>query len=130
MTASVQEPVSHVSYLPPDVLARLRAALEGQLQARVVETAEHDARAELLTGQTDVDSRLERELAKAGAARAREVIAEIEHALARIALGTYGTCEACGTPVASERLEAIPHARHCVACSGALLFEPVICTGP
>jgi RNA polymerase-binding transcription factor len=118
MTASVHEPVSHVSRLSAGVLARLRAALEEELQVKMAESVEHDARAELLTGHTDVDSRLERELAEAGASRAREAIVEIQDALARISLGTYGLCEACGAPVAPERLEAIPHARHCVGCSG------------
>ena len=118
MTASVHEPVSHVSPLSVGVLARLRAALEEELEVKMAESAEHDARVELLTGHTDVDSRLERELAEAGGSRAREAIGEIQDALARISLGTYGWCEACGAPVAPERLEAIPHARHCVGCSG------------
>lgn len=118
MTASVHERVSHVSPLSAGVLARLRAALEEELQVKMAESAEHDARAALLTGHTDVDSRLERELAEAGASRAREAIVEIQDARARISLGTYGLCEACDAPVAPERLEAIPHARHCVGCSG------------
>ncbi len=118
MTASVHGTVSHLSPLPAGVLSRLQAALEEELHAKVAESAELDARAELLTGQTDVDSRLERELAEAGASRAREAIVEIQDALARISLGTYGLCEVCGAPVARERLEAIPRARHCVECSG------------
>ena len=118
MTASVHEPVSHVSPLAADVRARLRVVLQEELQVKVAESAELDARAELLTGHTDVDSRLERELAEAGASRAREAIVEIQDALARIGLGTYGLCEVCGAPVAPERLEVIPHARHCVSCSG------------
>lgn len=118
MTASVQEPLSYVSPLSSAVVARLRAALEEQLQAKAAESAEHDALVELLRGHTDVDSRLERELAVAGATRAREAILEIQDALARTSIGTYGLCEACGAPVAPERLEAIPHARHCVGCSG------------
>ncbi|HEX2191633.1 MAG TPA: TraR/DksA C4-type zinc finger protein, partial [Acidimicrobiales bacterium] len=104
-------------HLPVGVLDGLRAALLGELRAKAAERAEHDARATLLTGQTDPDSLLERELAQMGAGRAQEAIAEIEHALTRINLGTYGSCEACAVPVAPERLEAIPHARYCVACS-------------
>ena len=50
------------------------------------------------------------------AARAREAIEDIEHALDRLRDGTYGTCEACGAPLPFERLEAIPQARLCVAC--------------
>jgi len=43
-------------------------------------------------------------------------LAEIEAALERVARATYGTCEACGLPIAPARLEARPTARTCVAC--------------
>ena len=38
----------------------------------------------------------------------------VEHALERIAKGGYGTCEACGKPIAEARLEARPAARYCI----------------
>ena len=46
-------------------------------------------------------------------------MAEIEHALARLDDGSYGTCEACGKPIGDERLEAVPTARYCVEDQGA-----------
>ena len=39
-----------------------------------------------------------------------------EHAMQRIAAGTYGRCERCDGAIARDRLEAIPHARLCVTC--------------
>ncbi len=39
---------------------------------------------------------------------------DIDHALARLEDGTYGTCEACGKPIGDARLEAVPTARFCV----------------
>ncbi|MHB8671284.1 MAG: TraR/DksA C4-type zinc finger protein [Acidimicrobiales bacterium] len=39
---------------------------------------------------------------------------DVEHALARLDDGTYGTCEACGEPIGDERLQAMPAARFCV----------------
>ena len=46
---------------------------------------------------------------------------EIERALAKIALGTYGICEGCGKPIVRDRLKALPQAALCVACkSGGL----------
>ena len=45
-----------------------------------------------------------------------ENLGDVEHALARIDAGTYGTCERCGEPIVPERLEAIPWARLCIAC--------------
>ncbi len=53
----------------------------------------------------------------AGIAAARE-LCEIDAALARIADGTYGTCEACGGAIGRDRLRALPEVRRCLACSG------------
>jgi RNA polymerase-binding protein DksA len=41
-------------------------------------------------------------------------IADVERALARLDDGTYGTCQACGSPIGDERLEAVPATRFCV----------------
>ena len=41
-------------------------------------------------------------------------LADIDHATARLGNGEYGTCEACGRPIAKARLEARPAARFCV----------------
>jgi DnaK suppressor protein len=43
---------------------------------------------------------------------------EVDAALARLSAGTYGVCEACGGPIAAERLDALPVTRRCVACAG------------
>ena len=118
MAASVHLSVpSHLGAQGARQLDGVRAALLADLHSKAAEVAEHDARARALTGQTDTDSLLERELAEAGASRAQEAIGEIESALARIESGNYGLCEACGERVAPERLEAIPHVRYCVTCS-------------
>ena len=102
--------------LPTDTLDRLRGRLVAESTLRSTQCAAHDTAARQLRDNTDADSILERELAEAGAQRARDALAEIEHALARMRAGTYGRCEACGAPVPVERLEAIPSARFCVAC--------------
>ena len=67
--------------------------------------------------QGATDSFLERDLADASAVRAQEDVAEIAAALARIDAGTYGSCETCGSADQPQRLEVIPEARLCVACS-------------
>ena len=46
----------------------------------------------------------------------RRTLEQITGALNRIAEGTYGRCDKCGTPIPAERLEALPHARFCVPC--------------
>ena len=45
---------------------------------------------------------------------AKQTLDEIDGALARIDDGTYGTCELCGKPIATERLRALPWARLCI----------------
>jgi RNA polymerase-binding transcription factor DksA len=44
-------------------------------------------------------------------------IEQIRFALERIESGSYGTCTACGRPIATERLVAVPSAITCVACA-------------
>ena len=60
----------------------------------------------------------ERQHVAALADQARERMAEIDVALARLADGTYGSCEQCGQPIGAERLAARPATRLCVTCAG------------
>ena len=46
----------------------------------------------------------------------RSNLHDVDRALAKIAAGTYGTCERCGDPIAEERLDAIPWALLCIDC--------------
>jgi DnaK suppressor protein len=41
-------------------------------------------------------------------------LADVEHATARLASGTYGICEACGEPIGTDRLAARPASRFCI----------------
>jgi RNA polymerase-binding transcription factor DksA len=103
--------------LDDDVLRGLRAVLVAERATQMTLAEGNEATARELTGQRDVDSILEREIAEASAARARDAIADIDDALAEMASGTYGRCESCGAPIRPERLEVIPYARSCVTCS-------------
>jgi DnaK suppressor protein len=44
-------------------------------------------------------------------------VAQIDRALEKLGDGTYGVCDACGTEIPEERLEAIPATSMCVQCS-------------
>ena len=59
----------------------------------------------------------ERQHVAALAQAAREHLADIDAALARLADGSYGTCQTCGQPISAERLAARPAARTCIACT-------------
>ena len=118
MTTCQQAALADVSHLSREGVARLRVLLVAESASQAVQCAQHEALVGQLRGLSDVDSVVERELAEAGAARARGAIADIEHALDRLDAGSYGACEECGAPIPLERLEAIPAARFCVACPG------------
>ncbi|HET9346191.1 MAG TPA: TraR/DksA C4-type zinc finger protein [Candidatus Limnocylindrales bacterium] len=48
--------------------------------------------------------------------RNQQHLEQVEAALARLDVGTYGACANCGRPIAPERLEAIPWAAFCIDC--------------
>jgi len=49
----------------------------------------------------------------------RRLLGEIDAARARLAAGTFGTCEQCGQAIPRARLRAVPAARLCVVCERA-----------
>ena len=120
MSASLQLSPIRQSHLSEERLAELHGLLVAETASQASRGAQHEALIAQVRDLTDADSDLERELAEAGAARAAEAIADVEHALARIEDGTYGWCESCGNAMPFERLEAIPWARLCVTCPGRL----------
>jgi len=84
----------------------LRAGNERYVQiAGQVHDVEDESLADLL-----VDVNL------AEASRDIQEIRDIEDALRRIALGTYGTCVRCKRPIEGRRLEAFPTASRCTQC--------------
>jgi RNA polymerase-binding transcription factor len=48
-----------------------------------------------------------------------ETLTEIEHALEKFDVGTYGVCENCGAEIPEARIEAKPAARLCINCASA-----------
>lgn len=48
--------------------------------------------------------------------RERKLLHKIDKALARLASGDYGYCEACGAEIGLRRLEARPTAELCIDC--------------
>jgi DnaK suppressor protein len=60
----------------------------------------------------------EREKAAAFATKEGRYLYRLEGALRRLYADPkdFGTCHTCGKAVAFERLDALPHARYCIAC--------------
>jgi DnaK suppressor protein len=106
------------------------AELRSELEADVVHLNKeiHDAEQEIVgllrdggdgagNDQADVGSTtLERDHEMSLANNARDMLEQIERALARIDDGTYGICESCGNAVGKGRLQAFPRATLCVSC--------------
>ena len=49
----------------------------------------------------------------------QQELKDIDAALARLDVGTYGVCVHCGQPIPLDRLRARPTATMCVACASA-----------
>jgi DnaK suppressor protein len=106
------------------------AELRGELEADVVHLKKeiHDAEQEIVgllrdggdgagNDQADVGSTtLERDHEMSLANNARDMLDQIERALARIENGSYGICESCGNAIGKGRLQAFPRATLCVSC--------------
>jgi DnaK suppressor protein len=65
-------------------------------------------------GTTEAVSRL----TDVGAGEKLELMAgRVDRALAKIADGSYGICDACGTPILPARLRAAPESVVCIECA-------------
>jgi DnaK suppressor protein len=118
----------------PEFLAEQRVLLHEERASYTKQAEELKAQADSLAlehepGDVQFDeeggeggtSNVDRELDLVLSGQARAAIAEIDRALGKIDLGTYGVCEQCGRDIPPARLQALPYAALCVACkSGGL----------
>jgi len=115
-----------IDLLLPEQKATLRAALRHRLEALLAEVRDDllksdDDRTALLADRVrDVGDEsladLVVDLDLADTDRDLEELKDVEAALTRLALGTFGTCVQCGGPIAIERLTAYPTAKRCLPC--------------
>lgn len=96
-------------------------ARERELQARAAElTAAPDATGGISFGKRVGDGTsiaVERLTQVAAHQQLLLQIEEVERALAKLDEGTYGACDACGSPIPEGRLEIHPWAVLCVPCA-------------
>ena len=96
-----------------------RALLEARWRARLQEVTELS----LAYHATDPDGgapgsarhAAQRLLRRAVAAR--QGLADVEEALGRLAAGSFGYCEQCGSPVPARLLASVPETRYCPRCT-------------
>ena len=107
----------------PTATADAQAQLEAErdsLRAQLAELGFADGGSGLEYDGNFADSSqvtAERGEAEALAHTLQDTLSDVERALAKIADGTYGTCENCGKQIAGPRLEAMPAARLCIDCA-------------
>jgi DnaK suppressor protein len=98
-----------------DALGQAREQLEGQLHELGV-----DGEASIVDDNFADSAAVSAEHGEqqALAARLREQLDDVEHALTRLDEGTYGVCEVCGNPISEARLEIMPATRFCIEHAG------------
>lgn len=102
--------------LSSEALVQIRSLLICEIAEQAEQLADSRLTSQQLSGLSDVDSIVQRDAADASAVRSENALAEAQAALARLDAGHFGMCEGCGDAIDPARLEAVPHARRCVAC--------------
>ena len=100
---------------------RWRAQLEARWQTYVREVTElslayHVAAAAVPGGTGDGAGQPEIAALLRRAVEARRKLADVEEALGRLAAGSFGSCEQCGSAIPAGLLTATPEIRYCPRC--------------
>ena len=100
---------------------RWRALLEARWQTYVREVTElslayHVAAAAVPDGTGDGAGQPEIAALLRRAVEARRKLADVEEALGRLATGSFGSCEQCGSAIPAGLLTATPEIRYCPRC--------------
>ncbi len=99
------------------VVDSMAGVAEGTLRSR----AEGSEASAFGMHQADAGSdAYDRDFALSLLSQEQDALYEIDEALKRVELGTYGKCEMSGKPIPRARLEAIPFARFTVECQSQL----------
>lgn len=90
-----------------------RQELQEQRQFRLDQLTKLAYDADTITDEalTEVNTALKR--------AAASVLGEIDAALFRLAIGTFGSCQRCATALTEDRLHALPMAALCLRCEYA-----------
>jgi RNA polymerase-binding transcription factor DksA len=90
-----------------------RQELQEQRQFRLDQLTKLAYEAETITNEAlaEVNAALKR--------AATSVLSEIDAALFRLAIGSFGTCQRCAGPLTVDRLHALPMAALCLRCEYA-----------
>ena len=108
--------------------ATLKAELERERERLLAEIAEYEREGQETLSDVSGENNYRDHMADQGSAtfareldmsledQARQSLADLESALARMEAGTYGICTRCGADIPAERLQAVPSAQLCITC--------------
>ena len=94
--------------------AKRKEVMEGVSRAREMGSVETESGAPDIADRAT--SAFQREFSFSLSENEGKMLRMIEEALARLDNGRFGMCVHCEQPIERQRLEAVPWARHCIAC--------------
>ncbi len=101
-----------------DKLVRLRERITGQINFLATDNLsrrQKDSEVDFRSDEQGTDN-FDRDFALNRVSLEQDIVFEIDEALNRIKIGTYGACESCGKPVEKARIVALPYSRMCIRC--------------
>lgn len=93
-----------------------RRAREQDRAAILVETSAEQCEQDMLAAQRD--------MAVQSLDRNARLLRDVRAAQERIRRGSYGLCLECDEEISERRLQAVPQARHCLACQERMDRQP------
>jgi DnaK suppressor protein len=108
--------------------ATLKAQLESERERLLAEIAEYEREGQETLSDVSGENNYRDHMADQGSAtfareldmsledQARQSLADVDSALARMDEGIYGICTRCGAAIPAERLQAVPSAQLCITC--------------
>jgi len=100
-----------------DLLTQLRREVSGDISDLEADAFSTDGDRLSVDNPADIGSEsFAQEFSLELLQRDEATLAEIDEALERVKVGTFGLCEGCEEIIPKARLNAVPHARFCVNC--------------
>ncbi len=101
-----------------DQLIRLRERITGQINFLATDNlnrTKNDNEISFRSEEQGTDN-FDRDFALNRVSLEQDIVFEIDEAINRIKIGTYGVCESCSGAIEKQRILALPYSRMCVAC--------------
>lgn len=105
-----------------ETLVRLRERVARQISFLATDNltrSQDDTEVDFRSKEQGTDN-FDRDFALNCVSRDQDIIFEIDEALNRIQIKTFGKCESCSRPIEMARLASLPYARMCIACKAKM----------